>query len=164
LWQFTVGGAWFYGGELTFGNNGGTGTGLASLFNGQWSLGAALGRGFGVNASLALANAGCEQPKVEAFRTASFSSILPTGLFSAGETLTKTSNGETSKEVEVDRNFGPVSVGIAVANENGKKSASPVISVGTPISVFMGSGRILYSPQGYSASETPTSGSGGSAN
>ena len=54
LWQITIGGGEGAGFMITFGNNGGTGSGWRSLFNGQWNLGGDVGVGLGgfVNVNL----------------------------------------------------------------------------------------------------------------
>lgn len=59
LWQITVSAGYGIGGQLTLGNNGGTGTWWGSLFNGQWNLGLDVGVGLGVSASLDPTNSGC---------------------------------------------------------------------------------------------------------
>ena len=51
LWQFTIYAGAGLGGEFTIGNNGGTGTGWESWFNGQWNFGFDVGAGFGFNGS-----------------------------------------------------------------------------------------------------------------
>jgi len=40
LWQVTIGAGEFWGGMVTFGDNGGTGNWFQKLYNGQWNLGA----------------------------------------------------------------------------------------------------------------------------
>jgi hypothetical protein len=54
LWQVSVEGGVFWGGQVTFGNNGGTG-----FFNGQWNLGIHAGFGEGLAISLDPKNSGC---------------------------------------------------------------------------------------------------------
>jgi RHS repeat-associated protein len=51
LWQVTIGAGDFWGGMVTFGNNGGTGNWFQKLYNGQWNLGAygGVGSGFAFN-------------------------------------------------------------------------------------------------------------------
>jgi RHS repeat-associated protein len=156
LWQFTLSGGAFFGAELTFGNNGGTGTGWESLFNGQWNLGADVGLGFGVNASLDTTNSGCDKPGGNVNLTESLSGDLRLPLSpvsaSAGETITTASNGETT--VEADADLGPEgadgsvggSVGGAVTiSSSGQKSFAPIFSVGTPASGFVGfGGNVLF--------------------
>jgi hypothetical protein len=54
LWQITIEGGVFWGGQITFGNNGGSG-----IFNGQWNLGVHAGFGEGLAFSLDPKNSGC---------------------------------------------------------------------------------------------------------
>src|SRR6185437_293022 len=54
LWQITIEGGYFFGGQITFGNNGGSG-----LFNGQWNVGVRGGFGEGLALSVDPKNSGC---------------------------------------------------------------------------------------------------------
>jgi RHS repeat-associated protein len=54
LWQITISGGDFFGGSITFGNNGGSG-----WFNGQWNLGAYVGLGEGLSFNFDPNNSGC---------------------------------------------------------------------------------------------------------
>jgi RHS repeat-associated protein len=54
LWQITIGGGDWFGGSISFGNNGGTG-----IFNGQWSVSSHVGVGTGFFVDLDPANSGC---------------------------------------------------------------------------------------------------------
>jgi hypothetical protein len=56
LWQFTITGGYIGGGQLTFGNNGGSG-----LFNGQWNWGLKVGAAIGLSIGLDGSDSGCRK-------------------------------------------------------------------------------------------------------
>ncbi len=65
LWQLTIGGGYWLGGKITFGNNGGNGGFFHSLVNGQWNFGAYAGVGMGFYGSLDPEDSGCHKKSVE---------------------------------------------------------------------------------------------------
>jgi RHS repeat-associated protein len=56
LWQITISGGYIGGGQITLGNNGGSG-----LFNGQWNFGLKFGAAVGTSGSLDFSDSGCRK-------------------------------------------------------------------------------------------------------
>ena len=131
LWQITISGGVWLGGELTFGNNGGTGGGLSSLFNGQWNVGGDIGVGTGVSASFDPTNAGCTRSGGTLGVTESVSVGLPGTDLSVDESGTINTNRTASIEAGIDT---PVDALTGTASYNGKSlqgSLAPTIGAGT---------------------------------
>jgi hypothetical protein len=56
LWQITISGGYIGGGQLTLGNNGGSG-----LFNGQWNWGVKVGAALGLSIGVDGSDSGCRK-------------------------------------------------------------------------------------------------------
>ena len=110
LWQITLFGGEGLGGYLSFGNNGGTGVGIKSLFNGQWNISVRGGGGAGFAASLDTSDSGRQCPgwsgNFPTFAGSVGEGVLGVG-FEAGVNHGNVGDGSTNPYLSVGGRFGP---------------------------------------------------------
>jgi RHS repeat-associated protein len=139
LWEITITGGEGIAGQISFGNNGGTGGWWQSLFNGQWNLGADVGVGGGASISLNPLNSGCTQTGITGNIEESVSA--GDGPISADESAIINSNGSASAEGGIDLPYASLTGTATFNGKSIKTGVAPTIGKGTAGgSAFVGFG------------------------